>query len=118
MNEDDRYYEDVGELSEASTAENANVLLKAGWELLAIRERATVRLDGKEVREVIYVLGKKAPAHGAEAPPPAEKKAPQEKFFSCKYCGAQIKWNRDAEGKWLPTNPDGSVHVCQKKEVK
>ena len=31
---------------------------------------------------------------------------------ACKYCDAPIGWNR-LNGKWQPTNADGSPHYCK-----
>lgn len=35
---------------------------------------------------------------------------------ACKYCLALIGWNR-VSGKWLPTNADGSPHLCKSPKV-
>jgi hypothetical protein len=140
---EDRYYSDITEVVEVSDADSATVLLKSGWELLAIKERASKSINS-ETKAVVYVMGKKgsptptptpapakaqvpAPTPSPSAPVEAKPKETQPqaqaqpaKFFSCRYCGHLIRWNRDAEGKWLPTNPDGSVHVCKregKKEI-
>lgn len=28
----------------------------------------------------------------------------------CKTCNKEILWDKDAQGKWYPKNPDGSLH--------
>jgi hypothetical protein len=151
-NEERRYYSDITEVVEVTDADNATVLLRSGWELLAIKEKIA-KSPSSEMKVVVYVMGKKgtptpapvkvqvpspspspspAPTPSPSPPPSpakvetkakeaqAQAQAQPAKFFSCRYCGRLIRWNRDAEGKWLPTNPDGSVHVCKregKKEI-
>jgi len=135
---DERYYADIKELTEVSDADNATVLLKAGWELLAIKEKIT-KSPSSETKVVVYVMGKKgsptptstptkvqvpapAPSPSPSPSPSAqveskakETQAQPAKFFSCRYCGRLVRWNRSSEGKWLPTNPDGSNHVCKRE---
>jgi len=126
---DERYYADIKELTEVSNADNATVLLRAGWELISIKERYTKSADG-ETKEPIYILGRKASPLSSPLTPssaPAEAKATEAKavppqpqpqptkFFSCKYCGRPIKWSRNGE-RWQPTNPDGSNHICEREK--
>ena len=35
---------------------------------------------------------------------------------TCKYCGKEIEWDRNASGKTVPYNPDGTLHhrTCRK----
>jgi hypothetical protein len=51
--------------------------------------------------------------------PPVQPKVTQskseKKSKGCKYCGGMIYWEKDEAGGWIPLNPDGSRHRCDKK---
>lgn len=37
---------------------------------------------------------------------------PRAKHATCKYCKAEIIWQQDEKGNWLPYNPDSTNHDC------
>ncbi|MDH2899751.1 MAG: hypothetical protein PXY39_02155 [archaeon] len=60
---EERYYEGIGEIKEARSAEEANKLLSQSWEILRIAEETILDLTRKESRtSLFYVLGKRRQA--------------------------------------------------------
>ena len=84
MADEPRYYHDVKRVLVAMTAEHANMLLDAGWELLKIAEKSSISLDGEAGRfqetEPVFLLGWKGMSHQEAAvrptPAPSEDIAP------------------------------------------
>lgn len=37
--------------------------------------------------------------------------------MACRYCGKEMIFEHSGE-KWLPVNPDGSIHDCRRKAVR
>ncbi len=77
MADEPRYYHDVKRVLVAMTAEHANELLDAGWELLKISEKSSISLDGEagklQETEPVFLLGWKGVSrqHEPERPTPA-----------------------------------------------
>jgi len=66
----ERYYQDIREVQEVASPDNATVLLKQGWELLKIAERMSFSVEGGELvqtSEIVYILGKRASSRPRES---------------------------------------------------
>jgi hypothetical protein len=70
------YYSNIIEVAEAKSAEEANALLKTGYELLKIAEKTIVREDGSAVQGPLYILGKRRGSGSLEVDPQLLEKLP------------------------------------------
>jgi len=55
------------------------------------------------------------PKRASEPAQPTKKTAEGKASKTCRYCGGMIYWEKDPQQGWVPVNPDGSRHRCDKK---
>jgi hypothetical protein len=109
----ERYYKTVKEVREVFSIDEANGLLKHGWELLKVsevqRDEVAKLAAGAEavarVTLIVYLMGKDG-QQGATGPQKPSDLRP------CNRCGKPIKFEKNDSGKWGPVSEDGSPHRC------
>ena len=109
----ERYYRAVKEVREVFSADEVNDLLKKGWEILKVsevqRDEVAKLAEGREavarVTLMVYLMGKDGQQETAGPQKPSDLRP-------CNKCGKPIKFERNDEGKWSPTNEDRTPHGC------
>jgi hypothetical protein len=109
----DRYYKTVSEVREVFSTDEVNGLLNGGWELLGIKEvqrdEVAKLANGMEgvarVTLLIYLLGRERKEAASSPQKPADLRP-------CNRCGRMIKFMKNTNGRWEPTNEDGTQHRC------
>lgn len=105
----ERYYRGVGAIKELTDVQAVNDHLQNGWELLAIKERSTSRVDdkGSLVQDItlVYILGfKKTPLNSKSKQgfqPSIVSQQAQEPALSL------LPWKpyKEGEGEWIFSDP-------------